>query len=93
MLVNAMHPALEDAENALDCVGVNDAVCVVADILAAGVLHRPMVSKELIGIAVEAAFVGVKVAFLGDVVGHDLGDGRFVGNRDMERADMPATLD
>lgn len=58
MLVDAAHPALEDAEKALNRVGVDGAVT-LADILANAVIDRLVTTSErLAGELIEASFVG-----------------------------------
>src|SRR5713101_8126038 len=51
-----------------------------------------MRGKVIIRAGVEAAFIAVQTAFLGDVLAHDLGDGGLVRDRNTERADVAATL-
>src|ERR1700681_4954459 len=55
-------------------------------------LHRLMRVEFGPNLKVEAAFVGVQPAILGNVVGHDLGDGGLVGNSNIERANAAAAL-
>ena len=54
VLIDANHPALEDAKDAFDGVGVDG----VAHVLADRMLHGAVLGEELIGIAVQSAFVG-----------------------------------
>ena len=80
MLVDALHAALEDRKEVFDRIGMN----VATDVLAGRVLHALMIGKELISVAVEAAFISVKIAFARDVVGNNLVDGRLVCILDIE---------
>ena len=55
VLIDALHPAFEDRECALNRIGVN----IAANIFASGMLHGFMRGKMLIGTEVETAFIGV----------------------------------
>ena len=89
MLIDALHPALEDAEIALN--GVRGHVA--TDVFAAGVTDAFVSRDVLLGVGVEAAFVGVEGGLARDVLRHDAGHGRLGRAVNMERADTTATLD
>lgn len=73
MLVDAPHPALEDAEVAFDGVGVDGA----AHVLARAVVHALMVGNVERDEAIDGAFVGHDASFAADVGGDNRFD--FVG--------------
>ncbi len=88
MLVNALHPALENAVVALNRVRADIAVAVAADILVLAMVHAVMAGEiaVLVQIFVPTRLIGHHRGFMGDVGTND---------RD-ERADrggihMPAT--
>jgi hypothetical protein len=77
VLVNALHSTLEDAEIALNRVGVDRAVIRVNVFLLA-VAHDAMPREVLVKIVVVAAFVVHDAGFLGDVCLKDRHDGRWL---------------
>lgn len=57
------------------------------------VIHGRMLRKILAHRSVKTAFVGVELAFLGNVFVHDFCDRNGVGTRHMEGPDPTATFD
>ena len=89
MLIDALHAALEDREEAFDGVGVN----VAANVLASGVAHECVSSELGTELGIEAAFVGVQGALARDVANHDVADVGNGGTVNVERLGATATLD
>jgi hypothetical protein len=89
VLVDAAHAALEDRKEAFRRIGMN----VIANVFANAVLDGFMRGEMFLGTSVEAAFVGMQAAFLGDVFANDLGDVCLVSNCHMEGTDVTAALD
>jgi hypothetical protein len=58
MLIDATHAALEHRELALDGVGVNDLVTLIADVFFGAVLGAVVAGEGLANLSVEAALIG-----------------------------------
>jgi hypothetical protein len=56
-------------------------------------LHGQVLGEELVGVAIQSAFVGVQIGLALDVVGNDLGHGGLGRPIDVEAAGLAATLD
>jgi hypothetical protein len=89
MLVDALHPALEDRKVALNGVRMH----IAANILAKGMPDGLMTGRMGRDVAVEAALIGMDVRFAGAVLRHDDIDGRLVSVLNVERTDGTAALD
>ena len=89
VLVDAVHPALEDAERPLDRFGVDGA----ADILVGRVLDRLVAAHLRADLDVEAALVGHQSGFTSDILADDASDRLLVSALDMHEVDLPAALD
>ena len=70
MLIDALHPALEDAEKAFDGVGVERPAPVFAGLM----LHHLMIRELAPDLGVVAGFVGHQTGFAVHVLKHDRAD-------------------
>ena len=80
MLINALHTPFEDAEIAFDSIGVN----LAPDILFGGMIDGVMLRNVTVRTSIKAAFIGMQVAFAGDIPHHDRGYSLLIGIIDME---------
>src|SRR4051794_2790856 len=91
VLVNALHPALEDAEIALDRVGVLLGI-VEPDILAGRMVDRAVTGVLGAYLGVEAALVRNELALAAGVLSQELRDRLGVGVLDVEGAGLALAL-
>lgn len=89
MLIDALHAALEDREEAFDGVGVD----VAANVFVLGMRDEFMRGEILAGATIDTALVGHERAFLGDVGADDRHDIAHAGGIDMEGAGTATALD
>lgn len=86
MVIDALHPPLEDAEKPLDRIGVD----LPPSIFPAGVVDGLMACYMPVGIQIDTAFIGVEDCSGGNIPGNK-GVGRdFISPLDVERPDLSA---
>ena len=88
MLVDALHAALEDAEVALDRIGMNGTINVLADAVSDPTVRLESLADAL----VLARLIGHKLAFPGNVPVHYWADFPGLGGVDRERPHLAAAL-
>src|SRR4051794_11344407 len=91
MLVDALHPALEDAEIALDRVGMNGTIG-KAHVLASTMVDRAVTGVLGADVGVETALVRHQLALAAGVLAQDQLDGVGVGVVDVEGAGLATAL-